>query len=68
MSSTSPTRPAGMTFYTRPDIVHVAVRDIGPHQICLAWDGSRRSRLIAEFVAIAVEPADSEAAEERGGD
>jgi DNA-binding transcriptional LysR family regulator len=56
------------TFYTRPDIVHVAVRDIGPNQICLAWDSSRRGPLIAEFVAIAVELADSEAAEERGGD
>jgi DNA-binding transcriptional LysR family regulator len=43
------------TYYTRPDIAHVAVRDIGPSQICLAWDSSRRSPLIAEFAAIAEE-------------
>jgi DNA-binding transcriptional LysR family regulator len=43
------------TFYTRPDIVHVAVRDLGPNHVCLAWDASRRSRLVQEFVAIAEE-------------
>ncbi|MFI9385827.1 LysR family transcriptional regulator [Kutzneria sp. NPDC052558] len=41
------------TFYTRPDIVHVPVRDIPPNQVCLAWDAGRRSRLITEFAAIA---------------
>jgi DNA-binding transcriptional LysR family regulator len=45
------------TFYTRPDIVHVAVRDIGPSQVCLAFDSTRRSPLIAEFAAIAAELA-----------
>jgi len=45
------------TFYTRPDIVHVAVRDIGPSQVCLAWESSRRSPLITEFAAIAEESA-----------
>ncbi|HEY3748731.1 MAG TPA: LysR substrate-binding domain-containing protein [Pseudonocardiaceae bacterium] len=41
------------TFYTRKDIVHVPVADIGPSQVCLAWDSSRRNPLIAEFAAIA---------------
>jgi DNA-binding transcriptional LysR family regulator len=41
------------TFYTRPDVTHVAVADIGPNQVCLAWDSSRRSRLIHQFAAIA---------------
>ena len=45
------------TFYTRPDIVHVPVCDIGPSQVCLAWDSSRRSPLINEFAAIAEESA-----------
>ena len=41
------------TFYTRPDIVHVPVRDIPPNQVCLAWEAGRRSRLIQEFAALA---------------
>jgi DNA-binding transcriptional LysR family regulator len=41
------------TFYTRPDVAHVPVADIGPNQVCLAWDSSRRSRLIEQFAAIA---------------
>jgi DNA-binding transcriptional LysR family regulator len=41
------------TFYTRPDVTHVDIEDIGPNQVCLAWDSSRRSALIDEFVAIA---------------
>jgi len=41
------------TFYTRPDISHVPVRDITPNQVCLAWDNSRRSALIREYSAIA---------------
>jgi hypothetical protein len=45
------------TFYTRKDIVHVPVADIGPSQVCLAWDSTRRSPLIAEFAAIAEELA-----------
>jgi DNA-binding transcriptional LysR family regulator len=43
------------TFYIRPDIVHVAVSDIGPNHVSLAWDSTRRSPLIAEFAAIAEE-------------
>ena len=41
------------TFYTRPDIVHVAVRDIPENQVCLAWESRRRSPLIQEFVGLA---------------
>jgi DNA-binding transcriptional LysR family regulator len=41
------------TFYARPDVVHVAVGDLSPNQVCLAWQGSRRSRLLQEFAAIA---------------
>jgi DNA-binding transcriptional LysR family regulator len=41
------------TFYTRPDIVHVSVDDIGPTHVSLAWDSTRRSPLIAEYAAIA---------------
>jgi DNA-binding transcriptional LysR family regulator len=43
------------TFYTRPDVVSVPVRDLGPNHVCLAWDAARRSRLVQEFVAIAEE-------------
>lgn len=41
------------TFYTRPDISHMPVRDIAPNQVCLAWDSSRRSALIHQCTAIA---------------
>lgn len=41
------------TFYTRPDVCHVAVSDIGPSQVCLVWDSARRNPLIHEFVALA---------------
>ncbi len=41
------------TFYTRPDIARVPIRDITPNQVCLAWESGRRSRLIQEFAAIA---------------
>jgi DNA-binding transcriptional LysR family regulator len=46
------------TFYTRPDISHIPVRDIAPNQVCLAWDSSRRSALIHEYAAIAGTLAD----------
>jgi DNA-binding transcriptional LysR family regulator len=41
-------------FYTRRDVTHVLVDDIGPSQVCLAWDSRRRSPLVSEFVAIAL--------------
>jgi DNA-binding transcriptional LysR family regulator len=43
------------TFYTRPDVCHVSVSDIGPSQVCLVWDSARRSPLIHEFAALATE-------------
>lgn len=42
------------TFYTRPDVVRVPVRDLGPSRVCLAWDASRRGRLLPEFADLAV--------------
>jgi DNA-binding transcriptional LysR family regulator len=41
------------TFYTRADVTHVDIEDIAPNHVSLAWDSSRHSPLIAEFVAIA---------------
>ncbi|KAA2267206.1 LysR family transcriptional regulator [Solihabitans fulvus] len=43
------------TFYTRRDLVHLEVDDLPPNQVCLAWDSSRRSPLIHEFAALAVD-------------
>ena len=40
-------------FYQRPDVLAAAVADLGPTRVALAWDASRRSRLIAEFAALA---------------
>lgn len=40
-------------FYQRPDVVAVAIADIGLSRVALAWDATRRSRLIAEFAALA---------------
>src|SRR6201996_3877826 len=40
-------------FYTRPDVTYSHVNDIPPNQVCLAWDATRRSRLIQDFAAIA---------------
>ncbi|MGW3040171.1 LysR family transcriptional regulator [Kitasatospora sp. NPDC001159] len=42
------------TFYTRPDVTHLPVRELPPSQVALAWDRNRRSRLIEEFAGIAV--------------
>jgi DNA-binding transcriptional LysR family regulator len=42
-------------FYSRTDISHVAINDIAPNRIGLAWDSTRRSRIIHEFAAIAAE-------------
>jgi DNA-binding transcriptional LysR family regulator len=40
-------------FYTRADVTPVDIEDIAPNQVSLAWDSSRQSPLIGEFVAIA---------------
>ncbi|MFI6068244.1 LysR family transcriptional regulator [Micromonospora sp. NPDC051227] len=42
------------TFYTRPDVIHVPVADLGPNQVCLAWAEGNRSPLVHEFVDLAV--------------
>ena len=42
-------------FYTRPGVAYSYVSDIPPNQVCLAWDATRRSRLIQDFAAIAVD-------------
>ena len=40
-------------FYTRPDVTYSYVSDIPSNQVCLAWDATRRSRLIQDFAAVA---------------
>lgn len=40
-------------FYQRPDVVAVSIADLGPTRVALAWDATRRSRLISEFAALA---------------
>jgi DNA-binding transcriptional LysR family regulator len=40
-------------FYTRPGIAYSHVSDVAPNQVCLAWDATRRSKLIQDFAAIA---------------
>src|SRR5258705_4670109 len=42
-------------FYTRPGVAYSYVSDIPPNQVCLAWDPTRRSRLIQDFAAIAAD-------------
>jgi DNA-binding transcriptional LysR family regulator len=41
------------TFYRRSDVTCIPVEDISPNQVSLAWDASRRSRLIYEFADLA---------------
>jgi DNA-binding transcriptional LysR family regulator len=40
-------------FYRRDDVTVAAITDIGPSEVCLAWDAARRDPLIAEFTALA---------------
>jgi DNA-binding transcriptional LysR family regulator len=40
-------------FYPRQGITHVPVRDLPPRHVGIAWDSSRRSALISEYVALA---------------
>jgi DNA-binding transcriptional LysR family regulator len=42
-------------FYTRPGVVYSHVSDLPPNRVCLAWDATRRSQLIQDFAAIAVD-------------
>jgi DNA-binding transcriptional LysR family regulator len=39
--------------YHRPGIVTAPITDIGPNHIALAWDATRRSKLIHEFAVLA---------------
>ncbi|MFD7834138.1 LysR family transcriptional regulator [Streptomyces sp. NPDC059761] len=39
-----------VTFYTRPDVVHVPIEDIADSQVCLAWSAGRPSQLVRDFV------------------
>jgi DNA-binding transcriptional LysR family regulator len=55
-------------FYTRPGIAHSHVSDISPNQVCLAWDATRRSRLIQDFAAIAADYPPVASAAEPGPD
>lgn len=51
-------------FYRRPDVAGILIADIGPSRVALAWDASRRSRLIREFATLAaahVPPAEAAA-------
>ena len=54
-------------FYTRPDVTYSHVSDIPPNQVCLAWDATRRSRLIQDYAAIAADhpPVASQAEPDR---
>jgi hypothetical protein len=54
-------------FYTRPDVTYSHVSDIPLNQVCLAWDATRRSRLIQDFAAIAADlpPVASQAEPDR---
>lgn len=42
------------TFYRRDDVIVTAITDIGPNQVCLAWDAARHTSLISEFVSLAL--------------
>jgi DNA-binding transcriptional LysR family regulator len=42
------------TYYQRPDVTWVPITDIPPNEVRLAWLSARRSRLITEFVALAL--------------
>jgi DNA-binding transcriptional LysR family regulator len=43
------------TFYQRPDVVAVAVDNLAPNTVCLAWIATRRSRLLHDFADLAPE-------------
>jgi DNA-binding transcriptional LysR family regulator len=43
------------TFYTRPGVSYSHVSDITPNQVCLAWEATRRSRLIQDFAVTAAD-------------
>jgi DNA-binding transcriptional LysR family regulator len=42
-------------FYTRPDVVHRPISDIGPDQVTLAYDASRESAVLGALAELAVQ-------------
>ncbi|MFD0783732.1 hypothetical protein ACFQZ8_07380, partial [Micromonospora azadirachtae] len=42
-------------FYSRPDVTYSVVPDIDPNRVCLAWAADSRSRLVRQFLTIAVQ-------------
>ncbi|WP_308209588.1 LysR substrate-binding domain-containing protein [Micromonospora sp. RHAY321] len=40
-------------FYSRPDVRHTLIADIGPNRVCVAWAADSRSDLIRQLTAIA---------------
>ncbi len=40
-------------FYRRPDVTCILIEDISPNRVSLAWDATRRSKLIYEFAELA---------------
>ena len=44
-------------YYTRPDVSHLPIEDLGPNRVCAAWVTERGSPLIREFVDIAASEA-----------
>ena len=40
-------------FYRRPDVTCILIEDIGPNRVSLAWEATRRSKLIYEFAELA---------------
>jgi DNA-binding transcriptional LysR family regulator len=43
------------TFYTRPDIAYVQVRDLPDNEVALVWSATRRSGLLREFTQLAAD-------------
>lgn len=40
-------------YFSRPDLTRIPVSDVAPAQVCLAWERSRHSALIREYLDIA---------------
>lgn len=39
-------------YYARPDVTHIPLGGVSPAYVCLAWERSHRSDLLAEYVGI----------------
>ena len=49
---------AALALARTADVTHARIDDIPPNHVHIAWDAARRSPLIREFVAIAIDQAD----------